>query len=124
MTGGGAESQRDSVLQPRVGEPASLPWVGRRVFPQPQRGCAAFHPLACRNPVGVGNCFASFTQGSSCLATLGWRPLPRWGKSDEPPGRYAEAPVPPRADLTPEKAYGDAAHFYSAKEASPFYRTD
>ncbi|HAB19047.1 MAG TPA: TaqI-like C-terminal specificity domain-containing protein [Verrucomicrobiota bacterium] len=39
-------------------------------------------------------------------------------------GLFAEPPVPPSGDLTPEKAYGDAAHFYSANEASPPYRTD
>jgi hypothetical protein len=50
--------------------------------------------------------------------------LPEPPDPPEPPGRYAEAPVPPRADLTPEKAYGDSAHFFSAKEASPPYRTD
>ncbi len=32
-----------------------------------------------RNPVGVGGWERSFPQGSSCLATLGWRPQPRWG---------------------------------------------
>ncbi len=31
------------------------------------------------NPVGVGGWEQSFPQGSSCLATLGWRPQPRWG---------------------------------------------
>ena len=46
------ESQRDSIHQPRVGEPASLPWVTRFIFPQPQRGCIRFAPGRC-NPVGV-----------------------------------------------------------------------
>ena len=32
------------------------------------------------NRVAVENDLNSITQGSSCLATLGWRPLPRWGK--------------------------------------------
>ena len=31
------------------------------------------------NPVGVGGWEHSLPQGSSCLATLGWRPQPRWG---------------------------------------------
>ena len=74
------ESQRDSVLQPRVGESASLPWVMRLNFPQPQRGCVLPRASIRRNRVAVGNDFDSFTQGSSPLATLGWRPLPRWGK--------------------------------------------
>ena len=73
------ESQRDSVLQPRVGEPASLPWVTRFIFPQPQRGCVPGRSSKRHNPVGVDDSFRSFTQGSSFLATLGWRPLPRWG---------------------------------------------
>ena len=74
------ESQRDSVLQPRVGESASLPWVMRLNFPQPQRGCVLPRASIRRNRVAVGNECGSFTQGSSPLATLGWRPLPRWGK--------------------------------------------
>jgi hypothetical protein len=31
------QSQRDCVLQPRVGELASLPWVGGRAHPNPER---------------------------------------------------------------------------------------
>ena len=31
------------------------------------------------NPVGVGGGAHLYPQGSSCLATLGWRPQPRWG---------------------------------------------
>ena len=38
----------------------------------------------CHNPVGVDTDFGLFTQGSSCLATLGWMPLPRWGNSRTP----------------------------------------
>jgi hypothetical protein len=32
----------------------------------------------CHNPVGVGDDLISFTQGSSCVATPGWRPESRW----------------------------------------------
>ena len=32
----------------------------------------------CHNPVGVGNDFIPFTQGSACVATLGWRPESLW----------------------------------------------
>lgn len=41
-----------------------------------------------------------------------------------PPSKFApEPPRPPsHPDQTPEKAYGDAAHFYSAKEEAPPYR--
>ena len=37
---------------------------------------------------------------------------------------YATPPVAPtNPNLTPEQAYGDAAHYYSAKEEGPPYRT-
>ena len=37
---------------------------------------------------------------------------------------YAKPPpAPPHPDLTPEKSYGDAAHYYSGKEEPPPYRT-
>ena len=32
----------------------------------------------CHNPVGVGDAFIPFTQGSSCAATLGYMPESRW----------------------------------------------
>lgn len=78
------ESQRDSSHQPRVGEPASLPWVTRFIFPQPHRGCIKSAP-ARYNPDGVENHFESLTQGSRSSPvrlgppTLGWMTLPRWG---------------------------------------------
>jgi hypothetical protein len=50
------ESQRDSIIQPRVGESTSLPWDTRFIFPQPQRGCITSTPERC-NPVGVENIF-------------------------------------------------------------------
>ncbi len=51
-----SESQRDSILQPRVAESARLPWVSRVVSSQPQRGCINRRLIrrGC-NPVGVGN---------------------------------------------------------------------
>ena len=76
------ESQRDSVSKPRVAESARLPWVTRSIRPQPQRGCVRPAPLIRHNPLGMDDHFDSLTQGSSCLATPGWRPLPRWGKSN------------------------------------------
>ena len=54
------ESQRDSVLQPRVGASASLPWEMRFIFPQPQRGCVLPRAPIRRNRVAVGNDFDSF----------------------------------------------------------------
>jgi len=57
------ESQRDSVLQPKVGA-ARLPWVGASDGPQPQRGCGQRAPGRGRNPVGVVLSFRDVTQGS------------------------------------------------------------
>ncbi len=38
------------------------------------------------------------------------------------PSAYAEPPpAPVHPSLTPEQAYGDAAHYYSAKEEQPPY---
>ena len=60
------ESQRDSVLQPKVARRA-LPWVGRRDCQQPHRGCARPRTAICRNPVGVDERYDSCSQG---IATL------------------------------------------------------
>lgn len=47
---------------------------------------------------------------------------PKRGAHQKSP--YASPPPPPpKSDLTPEKAYGDAAHYYSAKEDPSPYRT-
>ena len=48
------ESQRDSIIQPRVGESASLPWVTCHYSSQPQRGCITSATKRF-NPVGVEN---------------------------------------------------------------------
>jgi hypothetical protein len=48
------ESQRDSIIQPKVGELASLPWVTRHYSSQPQRGCIT-STTKRSNPVGVEN---------------------------------------------------------------------
>ena len=42
----------------------------------------------------------------------------------KPPAYAAPPPHPTHPDLTPEKACGDTAHFYSGKEESPPYRTE
>jgi len=79
------ESQRDSSLQPRVGEPASLPWVPCRYSSQPQRGCVSLRTPNRLNPDGVEYHFELLTQGSRSSPvrlgppTLGWMTLPRWG---------------------------------------------
>ena len=58
------ESQRDSVLQPRVAR-HELPWVNQSNPPQPQRGCACRRAPIRRNPVGVGGFLDSISQGSA-----------------------------------------------------------
>jgi hypothetical protein len=71
------ESQRDSVIQPKVAEVrgrtgrARLPWDNRRNDFLPQRGCVTRHTVDYHNPVGVGDVFDLMTQGSSFLATAG-----------------------------------------------------
>jgi hypothetical protein len=59
---------------------AGYPGYARFNFPQPQRGCGNLRVPNRPNPVGVENHFGRTTQGSSSAPTLGWRPLPRWGK--------------------------------------------
>ena len=58
------ESQRDSIIQPRVGEPASLPWVTRHYSSQPQRGCIT-SATKRYNPVGVENILDGFPRVAS-----------------------------------------------------------
>jgi hypothetical protein len=55
---------------PRVAESARLPWVTRRVYPNPN-GVASirFTPITT-TPLGLMK-WDSFSQGSSCLATAG-----------------------------------------------------
>ncbi len=58
---------------------------------------------------------------TTCFETF---PFPFADDLAMPPSKFApEPPRPPsHPDQTPEKAYGDAAHFYSAKEEAPPYR--
>ena len=58
---------------------------------------------------------------TTCFETF---PFPFLDDLESPPSKFApEPPKPPsHPDLTPEQAYADAAHFYSAKEDSPAYR--
>ena len=83
-----SESQRDSVQQPRVGEPASLPWVTRRKHLQPQRGCIAVSSNR-QNPFRVETFSDSRSQGSRVAPTLGWMAQPRWGRQAEQKGIVA-----------------------------------
>src|SRR5439155_12144280 len=58
---------------------------------------------------------------TTCFETF---PFPFPDDLELPPPQFAPAPPKPPShpDLTPEKAYADAAHFYSAKEEPPAYR--
>ncbi|PYI82967.1 MAG: hypothetical protein DME26_16005, partial [Verrucomicrobia bacterium] len=58
---------------------------------------------------------------TTCFETF---PFPFPDDLELPPPKFAPAPpkLPSHPDLTPEKAYADAADFYSAKEEPPPYR--
>ena len=83
-----AESQRDSGLQPRVAR-NELPWESGLKTPNPN-GVAARRGGPAATPLGLGKSSA-VTQGSSFLATLGWRTQPRWGCRGLRPTRSAAA---------------------------------
>jgi hypothetical protein len=62
--------------------------LGRRRAKLINRNAVAAIPFSsaargiCHNPVGVDNNLIPFTQGSSCVATLGWRTQSRWDWPD------------------------------------------
>ena len=72
------QSQRDCVLQPRVAR-HELPWVSRFQIINPDGVASSRTPAA--TPSGLTG-FATITQGSSCLATLGFEPESRWDSSN------------------------------------------
>jgi hypothetical protein len=76
---GQPESQRDSVLKPRVAR-HELPWVTSAKTPN--RNAVAAIPHGAHeighNRVAVEKHFSRFTQGSSPLATLGWMTKSLW----------------------------------------------
>ena len=76
------QSQRDCVLQPRVAR-NELPWVGGREFGNPN-GVVALLGRRAATPLGL-LVHGPFSQGSSFLATLGWRPESRWDSTLEFP---------------------------------------
>ena len=63
------QSQRDCVLQPRVAR-HEQPWVTARNDFNPNGVASCFHGRAA-TPLGLWACGA-VSQGSSCLATLGF----------------------------------------------------
>jgi hypothetical protein len=75
------QSQRDCGLQPKVAEPARLPWVTMRKWIQPQRGWGEvprWTGTEWPQPRCGWEFLRTLTQGSSCLATLGFGPESRW----------------------------------------------
>ncbi len=62
--------------------------LGHRRTNTPNRNAVAAIPISsaargiCHNPVGVDDNLIPFTQGSSCVATLGWRTQSLWDCSN------------------------------------------
>ena len=73
--GASAESQRDSGTKPRVAR-NELPWETAVTDHNPN-GVAAHPRELAATPLGLKT-FRFVTQGSSFLATLGWRTQSRW----------------------------------------------
>ena len=70
--GKGGESQRDSGLKPRVAS-SELPWDKGAQQASNPNGVAASGEDWRPQPRGGWRLLVQFTQGSSLLATLGWR---------------------------------------------------
>jgi len=71
------QSQRDCVLQPRVAR-HELPWGFRTTRQSTPTGLWTRTPEPGRNPVGVDAILTAISQGSSCLATLGFGAESLW----------------------------------------------
>ena len=78
------QSQRDCVCQPRVAR-NELPWVAADSDPNPNGVASRFQGLAT-TPLGLFG-LAAMSQGSSFLATLGFRPESLWDSVLEFPKR-------------------------------------
>ena len=76
------QSQRDCVIQPRVAR-HELPWVAGRLVFNPNGVASRFLGRAA-TPLGLIS-FATFSQGSSFLATLGFWTESLWDSSPEFP---------------------------------------
>ena len=91
ICGGKPKSKRQPrfVPQPRVAESARLPWAPRVLIVANPNGVAPSWRSTGTTPLGLRMNLISPSQSSSFLATLGWRPLPRWGKAakQRTPGR-------------------------------------
>ena len=76
------QSQRDCVLQPKVAR-NELPWVAKQSWFNPN-GAAATSLGFAATPLGLWFT-ATVSQGSSCLATLGYEPESLWDSTVEFP---------------------------------------
>ena len=76
------QSQRDCVFQPRVAR-HELPWVAVQFALNPNGVAARFHGWAA-TPLGLW-AGGAVSQGSSCLATLGFEPESLWDSALEFP---------------------------------------
>ena len=94
-----ANSKRCPALNPNGIPPQSPRLRGTSYLGKPRdehdnpNGVVAMSPVTfprhpCRNPVGVDGSSPTFTQGSSFLATLGFKPQSLWDCPDAKPGRY------------------------------------
>ena len=73
-------SQRDYASKPRVGHPRqrlSLPWV-TIPFRNNPNGVAPRTPTNDATPSALKMFFGEYSQGSSCLTTLGFKTESRW----------------------------------------------
>ena len=75
------ESQRDSETKPRVGA-QRLPWGHRAVRPNPN-GVTSGHRSTRPQPRWGCHLLASVSQGSSCLATLGFETESLWDSAKQ-----------------------------------------
>ena len=84
------ESQRDSASKPKVAR-NELPWVSASHVNNPN-GVAAQRENRGTTPLGLKT-FTTSTQGSSCLATLGWMTQSRWDCRSQKTSRSASDPL-------------------------------
>jgi hypothetical protein len=82
--GGGTYARIPTGFRPKAQGCEERATLGHHRAGFPNRNAVAALPFSsaarwiCHNPVGVENNLIPFTQGSSCVTTLGWRPQSRW----------------------------------------------